>query len=360
MATGLGQVIRKGNRYRSLLMDTISRPVPYENLNHKHCRVTKAHFLDYCYRMVEWSQLCEALANNTTLEDMCIDGSQLTGTGAMTHLARAMSKNRTLRSLNLECNLIQDISGLVQALALTQGLRTLGLSYNRIADLGPFALHPTCLVSLDLSNNRIADVGPLGLALAGTTSLSHLDLSSNFIADTGPLALALRTNGTLRTLDLCNNLVASTTPLAAALARNSALTKLVLGGNLIVAVTRLFLSLSRNRSLTHLDLSSNRIRTVPRLGEVLLANRTLREVWLHDNRVTDVSGLVAVLPYCPYVFVSGPDHAGIALRDAHALPRVLFYTMVVLCSARIPRIGHRSPLGSFPLDMLRMLGRFLY
>ncbi len=161
----------------------------------------------------------ESLRGNKTLKALDI-GSNSMGYGEVGQ-AHAVSLVEVINETALEI-LIVDFNGLdteiavalAKALTSNQNLKTLDISCNSVKRDGflAFALMlkaNSVLKELDISSNRGKEEGTLALAdsLETNTSLEFLDISFNKIRDNGAIALAksLQKNSTLRFLDLGSN-----------------------------------------------------------------------------------------------------------------------------------------------------------
>ncbi|XP_067016981.1 NLR family CARD domain-containing protein 3-like [Acropora muricata] len=194
--------------------------------------------------------LGKALESNTTLTYLDLSknpyGCESIGPSGASALARALTKNSTLKCLVLGHNSIRD-SG---ALAFADALRT-----------------NSSLTQLDLSQNNIGDLGTEAIckALQSNHVMTHLILGGNTIGDSGveALAKALQSPATqlsgLHLVD-CDITSLGVETLAGALQTNRSLTHLNLAGSLrSCSATALVRALQSNRTLTHLNLNRNYI-----------------------------------------------------------------------------------------------------
>ncbi|XP_068672887.1 NLR family CARD domain-containing protein 3-like [Montipora foliosa] len=145
----------------------------------------------------------EALEINTTVTHLNLSGSpeceQITPSGASA-LARALTKNRTLKCLVLGSNSIRDSGALAfaDALQTNSTLTQLDLSRNDIGDLGTEAIFKALqsnhvMTHLVLSGNTISDSGAEALAgvlQSSATQLSYVNLAGCKITSLGAKALA--------------------------------------------------------------------------------------------------------------------------------------------------------------------------
>ncbi|XP_015774596.1 PREDICTED: protein NLRC3-like [Acropora digitifera] len=231
--------------------------------------------------------LSEVLESNTTLTHLCLTFTEdkpadPIGPSGASALARALSKNSTLKCLLLGRNSIED-----------EGAK-------RFAD----ALQTnSTLTQLDLYENSIGASGTKAIckALQSNHVMTLLILGGNTIGDSGADALAgaLQSPATqLSHLDLahCNITSPGVESLAGALQTNRSLTYLRLkASNISCSVTALAEALRLNRTLTHLDLSASNIGALGTevICMALQSNHAVTCLILGDNTVGD-SGAVAL------------------------------------------------------------------
>ncbi|XP_044173127.1 protein NLRC3-like [Acropora millepora] len=225
--------------------------------------------------------LGDVLAINCTLThlNLMVDphtGNSIGPSGASA-LARALTKNRTLKCLVLRLNPIRasGAQAFANALQKNSTLTQLDLCDNDISNVGTQAIFKAVqsnhlMTHLDLGGNTIGDSGAEALAGAlqsPTTQLSYLQLVRCEITSLGvkTLAEALRTNRSLMYLNLeGTNVARSAAVLAEALQSNRTLTHLGLSNNMIgsTGATQLAQTLlDKNNTLVFLDLTRNRIGT---------------------------------------------------------------------------------------------------
>ena len=224
--------------------------------------------------------LSEALESNTTLTHLrlsCTGEPENTiGPSGASALARALTKNNTLKCLILAYNHVSDsgAQAFADALRINSTLTQLDLSWNNIGDLGTEAICKALqsnhvMTHLDLCYNTIGDSGAETLAGAlqsPATQLSHLNLEHCEITSLGveSLARALQTNRSLTYLSLkASDISCSATALAEAL--------------------------QLNRTLTHLDLSESDIGDsgTEVICKALQSNHVMTLLILNDNTIGD-------------------------------------------------------------------------
>ena len=220
--------------------------------------------------------LSEALNSNSTLTHLNLgDYEALIGPSGSSALARALTKNSTLKCLGLEGRYIEDLvaQAFADALQTNSTLTQLDLSDNCICELGTEAICKALqsnhvMTHLELGGNTIDDSGAEALAGAlqsPATQLSYLSLSYCEITSKGVKALAgaLRTNRSLTDLRLRSiHVEVLAEVLAEALQWNRTLTHLDLSFNDISdtgAIQLVQTLLNKNNSLAYLNLFCNRI-----------------------------------------------------------------------------------------------------
>ena len=220
--------------------------------------------------------LSKALESNATLTNLRLSdiGESLTGPSGASALARALTKNSTLKCLILKSNNIMDsgAQAFADALRRNSTLSHLDLSSNCIGYLGTEAICKALqsnqvMTHLDLSFNTIDDSGEEALAVAlqsPATQLSHLKFSICDITSFGVerLARALQSNRSLTYLNLdTSSISCSATALAEALELNRTLTHLILRGSDIgeLGAEVICKALQSNRVMTYLNLSDSTI-----------------------------------------------------------------------------------------------------
>ena len=169
------------------------------------------------------SYLADALAQNTGLGRLSLEGT-MTGFEAyeaVGKIAKGLSQNKTLQVLDLSKNTICSLgaSYLADALAQNTGLGRLSLegtmtgyeTYEAVGKIAKAMSKNKTLQSLDLNNNELEDLGAsyLAHALSQNTALLSLDLGDNQIGDDGArdLEKALRQNTTLLRMILTGNII---------------------------------------------------------------------------------------------------------------------------------------------------------
>ena len=227
--------------------------------------------------------LSDFLESNTTLTHLFLSLGDLIDPSGWSALARALTKNSTLKCLRLEFNSIMDSEALAFADALETNttLTQLGLCVYSSSDLGIEAICKALqsnhvITHLSLSGSTIGDSGAEVLAgelQSPATQLSYVNLAHCEITSLGAEALAgaLKTNRSLTYLSLeDSDISCSATALAEAIRLNRTLTHLNLSGNDIsdLGTEVICKALQSNHVMTHLILDGN---TIGNSGAVALA-----------------------------------------------------------------------------------------
>ena len=227
--------------------------------------------------------LSDFLESNTTLTHLFLSLGDLIDPSGWSALARALTKNSTLKCLSLEFNSIMDSEALAFADALETNttLTQLGLCVYSSSDLGIEAICKALqsnhvITHLSLSGSTIGDSGAEVLAgelQSPATQLSYVNLAHCEITSLGAEALAgaLKTNRSLTYLSLeDSDISCSATALAEAIRLNRTLTHLNLSRNDIsdLGTEVICKALQSNHVMTHLILHGN---TIGNSGAVALA-----------------------------------------------------------------------------------------
>ena len=239
---------------------------------HINCVLTHL-YLDYTLLGDEIAVVLSAfLESNTTLTHLRLSLVGPIDPLGGSVLARALTKNSTLRCLVLESNSIMESEALAFAHALQTNstLTQLDLEANDIGELGTEAICKALqsnhvMTHLRLRGNTIGDSGAEALAgelRSPATQLSYINLGGCKIASLGAKALAgaLQTNRSLTYLSLkCSDISCSAIALAQALRLNRTLTHLDLSGNDIgdLGTEVICKALQSNHVMTHLILGGN-------------------------------------------------------------------------------------------------------
>ena len=227
--------------------------------------------------------LSDLLESNTTLTHLHLSLKGPIDPSGWSALARALTKNSTLKCLSLEFNSIMDSEALAFADALETNttLTQLGLCVYSSSGLGIEAICKALqsnhvITDLSLSGSTIGDSGAEVLAgelQSPATQLSNVNLAHCEITSLGAEALAgaLKTNRSLTYLSLeDSDISCSATALAEAIRLNRTLTHLNLSENDIsdLGTEMICKALQSNHVMTHLILHGN---TIGNSGAVALA-----------------------------------------------------------------------------------------
>ena len=226
--------------------------------------------------------LSDFLESNTTLTHFGLSLKGQIGPSGGSALARALTKNSTLKCLVLESVSIVDS----EALAFADALQT-----------------NTTLTQLDLSRNSISGLGTEAIckALQSNHVMTHLSLDGNTTGDSTAKALAgeLQSPATQLSyvnLERCKITSLGAEALAGALQTNRSLTYLSLvESEILFSATALAEAIRLNRTLTHLNLSWNDIGDLGTevICKALQSNHVMTHLILHGNTIGN-SGAVAL------------------------------------------------------------------
>ncbi|XP_067016979.1 protein NLRC3-like [Acropora muricata] len=218
--------------------------------------------------------LSDFLESNTNLTHLYLSLNVPIGLLGASALARALTKNSTLKCLVLESNSIEDEGAIAfsDALQKNSALTQLHLFCNGISELGTEAICKApqsnhVMTHLSLCGNTIGDSGAEALAGAlksPASQLYYLNLEHCKITSPGveSLAGALQTNRSLTFLSLeASDISGSSTSLAEAIRFNRTVTHLDLSKNDIsdLGTEVIFKALQSNHVMTHLILGGNTI-----------------------------------------------------------------------------------------------------
>eukprot|EP00935_MAST-01C_sp_MAST-1C-sp1_P000444 g444.t1 len=271
--------------------------------------------------------LAKSLCENTTVQELILDGCKVTSFEAITHL---LESDNAVTSLSLRGNKLgADGSGaLFDAVAVRNRLTHLDVSQTCI---GGFAQGQR--LEAHAWDPAIAQIAQ---CLRGGLSLVSLNLSGNSIGMEGIRALvkadAFGENCRLRTLGFGGNLVGSRTEtesgmelMSRAIRSNKTLESLDLSGNSIGIEGGEHIASILDGSgppLTSLDLSKNTLgdEGLGDLAHALAASETLRTVNLRHNLVCDsgIAALAEAVKSCRACGITDLDLAGNSLEDAGA------------------------------------------
>ena len=218
--------------------------------------------------------LSELLESNTTLTHLILSHEGLIDPSGWSALARALTKNSTLKCLSLESDSIMAS----EALAFADALQT-----------------NTTLTQLDLSGNSISglEIEAICKALQFNHVMTHLSLRGSTIGDSGAEALAgeLQSPATQLSyvnLKRCKITSLGVEALAGALQTNRSLTYLSLeASDISCSATALAEALRLNQTLTHLDLSWTRLGDLGTevIFKALQSNHVMTHLILRDNTI---------------------------------------------------------------------------
>ena len=279
--------------------------------------------------------LSDFLESNTTLTHFGLSLKGQIGPSGGSALARALTKNSTLKCLVLESDSIMDS----EALAFADALRT-----------------NTTLTQLDLSRNSVSGLGidAICKALQSNHVMTHLSLHGNTTGDSTAKALAgeLQSPATQLSyvnLERCKITSLGAEALAGALQTNRSLTYLSLvESEILFSATALAEAIRLNRTLTHLNLSWNDIGDLGTevICKALQSNHGMTHLILDGNTIGD-SGAVALaealkspatqlsylhLELC-YITSLGVEILAVALETNRSLTYLNLASLSISCSA---------------------------
>ena len=279
--------------------------------------------------------LSDFLESNTTLTHFGLSLEGQIGPSGGSALARALTKNSTLKCLVLESDSIMDS----EALAFADALQT-----------------NTTLTQLDLSGNSISGLGidAICKALQSNHVMTHLSLDGNTTGDSTAKALAgeLQSPATQLSyvnLERCKITSLGAEALAGALQTNRSLTYLSLvDSEILFSATALAEAIRLNRTLTHLNLCGNDIGDLGTevICKALQSNHVMTHLILDGNTIGD-SGAVALaealkspatqlsylhLEMC-YITSLGVEILAVALETNRSLTYLNLASLHISCSA---------------------------
>src|SRR3990167_6739282 len=238
--------------------------------------------------------LVEELKKNRAIKELRLEYNVITDAGAKI-LAEFIKTNNTIIKLNLSHNSISEVGArdLLHALKYNHTLTNLNLSHNSISTQAQAEVLKanTAITTLDISYNLSSPMSvtqTLAEALGKNTTLRTLNLlSDRNISDLEAqwLAQALKDNTTLETLELSSNHrinEAEASMLALALESNHTLASLKLGRIQIDPKgIQVLVELRNNTTLTNLELSCDaRTGDIRALAQALENNTTLKALTL--------------------------------------------------------------------------------
>ncbi|KAM9973799.1 hypothetical protein ACTFIW_010932 [Dictyostelium discoideum] len=233
----------------------------------------------------------------------------------------SLGKNKSLKSLNLSRNLIdnQAVEYIAFGLSLNRSILNIDLSCNRIGDQGAKLLSKsiaynenTMINTLNLSSNCIEDSGASSFSdiIINNKTLTQLDLSINWINSNGIIQLSksfevLSSSSSssssncvspITSIDFsCNTICHRGAKYIGSFLKNSNIKYLNLFSNNLEALgaiklAKSFSLINDNINLTQLDLSSNSLGNygVSVLANQLIKNKTIKSISLSQSLITSI------------------------------------------------------------------------
>ncbi|OQR89362.1 hypothetical protein THRCLA_09775 [Thraustotheca clavata] len=217
--------------------------------------------------------VAEMLESNTCLEQVDIGDTEF-GHGSLIAMATALTKNRTLKSINLDNPVVKTLEEealqhIAKMLQNNKSLQHISLCKHNMTDVGAQVLaerllENRTLTSLHLRANKIGGFGSEAIAalLLSGSNIIELDLSANRMCNEGAEAFetVLSTSDRLKTLCVGHNSIQDEglARLAYGILHNkrSALTKLLVWGNDFgeIAPTAFDALANAKHKILHLDI----------------------------------------------------------------------------------------------------------
>lgn len=210
--------------------------------------------------------VCDIVESNDTCKALCFRQNLISTQGAI-RLAKALKKNKSITSLELDYNKIKDegLIALAEAVYYHRNLEILSLAGNQIGDSGCSALMTAMMDSQKKTGEP--------------HRMKHLQLSNNLIGDPGAKALArmIRKNETVEMLSLsCNSLTDKGVGYILEVAEKHALPlkSLMLARNQLSSKTLIRLAdyLSKVDREVEIDLGENKLITGKGVQAILATN----------------------------------------------------------------------------------------
>lgn len=244
--------------------------------------------------------LASVLETNDTVTEIYLYGSRLSN---MTSFGRMLSRNQTLRTIDLADNNI-NINGameLARGLSNNQHVTKINFGYNSFRDIGTTALSDmlksnTTITEVDLERNDIGARGAasIGDMLRSNGSLRVINLSNNNIGSEGAALLfdgLVASNVVAIDLSYTNIGTEGVRALVKCLETNQTLTEINISNNNIDDEGALLLAyeLNKNISITNINLSNNQFTDacIESLVHMLITIPNITNINLFGNRLTN-------------------------------------------------------------------------
>jgi Ran GTPase-activating protein (RanGAP) involved in mRNA processing and transport len=291
------------------------------------CQLTSLRMYDNGIGEIGARAIAQALVSNKTLQTLELgnswsdNGENEIGDLAVEHIALALQVNTCLTTIDLTGCAVRAKGGAALAVAISKNktLKRLNLSENRNlgdglrAIVGLGGADGCALEALLLSSCKVdsTSLALLASALPRTPSLTELDLHNNDFStsDMERILGTIVSSNHLKKIDLNMCDINSVDNIAAALTGNNSLTELVLDYNEFgdLGTKKLAMALKSNTTLRTLSLASCDIGAgengcnigVCALADMLLVNNALRSLSLYGNSLGELGTrlLAAALPY---------------------------------------------------------------
>jgi GTPase SAR1 family protein len=197
-----------------------------------------------------------------------------------------------IKDIHLFNNQIDNYESFMYSFSFLRNLDEVNLYCNRIHDVSMlgFALTKnTSLRSLNLGNNPCMYTEAFGKAVAQHSNINTLDISMCQFVDFYAVGALLKGTPVLTELILMCVKNTNVSFFAHALAENNTLTTLSVAGNEIFDISTLGGAIARNKRLENLYLQANRISDVSLFAHGLAGNTTLKNLYMATNMLTSES-----------------------------------------------------------------------